>query len=184
MRTVTAKDVLGMLTNIVERFGTDHIARAPGDGGGCTYAARDALGNLVAVCIVGQVFFEMGIFRALFQTDDLLLDVNDQGGTCALDHTFIWPNAREMGFDFDEDAKEILYKAQSMQDSNQTWGTALREATIYYRDALVENTLRREGVAAVLDFLENERNRREADEAEREMNMDWERAQQPDWDRF
>jgi hypothetical protein len=118
----TLSDAIRHIGNLVKRFGADHEAARPDGQPGCVYAVFQN-GSLVPVCIVGQVFADLGILRAVTSSGITLNemlnaaadDLPTQGGACALQDA-IWSNAHDMGVLFTNDAREYLRVVQSVQD--------------------------------------------------------------------
>lgn len=136
MTTVTIDKAVTMLIAVVKEFGKDHTARGSASGG-CQYVVTPSPTlPLVPVCIIGQVFANLGILRAMLTDNG-----NDQFGACSLDSP-IWHNAEEMGVTFTDDARHFLRCAQNYQDSpskgGQAWGGALSYALAEAQERVVE----------------------------------------------
>jgi hypothetical protein len=132
------------LQDIVKRFGEDHTGNLA--SGGCAYVERVEGVRLIASCIVGQFFADLGILRVL---------VNDSGdyregysginteGTCSLPNgsglgtAGISDESRNplrdalrerFGITFDDEAYQFLQSAQNSQDGSNQWGDAVEAA--------------------------------------------------------
>jgi hypothetical protein len=140
----TLADVASMLSRIVARVGSDHIAVRDNGKIGCVYAEVQN-GSLVPVCIVGQFFADLGALAVLVrEAPDFGLSGSEpeQYGTCI--NVDLWADAERIGFTFDEDAKEYLSAAQRMQDRGKSWGTALvyaQDRALWFATASVRNAL-------------------------------------------
>lgn len=119
--TYTLADAIRHIGNLVKRFGADHEAMRPDGQPGCVYAVFQN-GSLVPVCIVGQVFADLGILRAVLGAvtlNDMLKadpdDLPSQSGACSLNDG-MWSRAHDMGVLFTNEAREYLRVVQSVQD--------------------------------------------------------------------
>lgn len=138
--TITLINAVTLLTEVVKRFGAEHVAKTPSGGAGCQYlVTASPTSALTPVCIVGQVFSDLGILRAMLSTGG-----HDQHEACNFDSP-IWENAEKMGVTFADDARIFLREAQKYQDSiftggaDKTWGGALNHAlTVAQENALAE----------------------------------------------
>lgn len=149
--TVNAAEAIQLLVNVVREHGKDHVAGGTDNGGmGCTYLVESLHSNgvttkLVPVCIVAQVFSDLGILRAL---------VDNQGGVegICIPNSLIWARSEAMGVLFDDDARMVLLTVQAFQDGRgaealgaegfkeegmQPWGEALRLGVKAFKAAKV-----------------------------------------------
>lgn len=134
--TVSLMQAVALLREVVEAFPADHRGDSD-DTGSCVYIAntKDSDGynkgvnpfaRLLPVCIVGQVFHNLGILRAMLQPDGF-----SQYGGCnpnGEDGMSIFANAAAMGVEFDEEAQWLLTDAQSYQDAGDVWPVAFNKA--------------------------------------------------------
>jgi hypothetical protein len=120
---ITLLMAFDLISGIVERFGPDHIAGANGTQG-CIYASQnDRTGVLTPVCIVGQMFADLGILRTLVTT-------SETGGVCNLGGIFnLADDLARFGVTFDTHVLSFLSALQGEQDSGSTWGKALEFAS-------------------------------------------------------
>lgn len=130
--TVSLMQAVALIKAVVDRFPSDHQGNSDGSGA-CVYIdtydeETGAQGNLhplrrlVPVCIVGQVFADLGILRAMLQSDGY-----SQFGGCnpnGEDGMAIFANASAMGVEFSEDAQWFLTNVQSEQDAGTPWPEA------------------------------------------------------------
>ena len=123
MTTILARITLDFaiqaMLNIVERFGPDHAATAPnGSEATCVYAVNNN-GVLTPVCIVGQMFADMGILRLLLENP---LDP-DAAQWCNLGGAGEgWAETlAARGVEVTPEARMFLSDAQSRQDGGATW---------------------------------------------------------------
>ena len=126
---LTAASIRRDLTRIVERFGFDHTATNPDPNSGatCIYAVTDEKGNLVPVCIVGQLFASYGLLGLLVTSDPSQYANPSNEGACMVGSE-VWTPLVNLGWTVDEDAREYAYAAQRAQDNGATWGDALKYA--------------------------------------------------------
>lgn len=137
--TITLVQAVALVTEVVKRFGSGHKATTPNGGEGCVYIVKPSPnGLLTPVCIVGQVFSDLGILRAMLSEGG-----TDQHEACNIGST-LWDNAQAMGVTFDEDAQVFLRDAQRYQDSvyhggaDKSWGGALTFALTRAQDNIIE----------------------------------------------
>jgi hypothetical protein len=149
--TVSLMQAVALIKEVVESFPSDHRGDSD-DTGSCVYIAnhKDSDGynqgvsplmRLVPVCIVGQVFHNLGILRAMLQVDG-----TSQFGGCnpnGEDGMAIFANAEAMGVTFSEDAQWFLTNVQSSQDAGNVWPVAftegLTETLVRVSDRLAES---------------------------------------------
>lgn len=118
---LTLPQVIGFIKTIVDRD-PDHVAKSPSGGAGCMYTSINGH-VLTPVCIVGQMFADLGLLRLLLTTPNVLTADADQHGACSIGGDF-WNSLDNFGITADDDAKEFLREVQSKQDSGYTWGDA------------------------------------------------------------
>jgi len=119
---LTLPQVLGFIRTIVARD-PEKVAQAPGGGQGCIYMHVDGH-TLTPVCIVGQMFADLGLLRLLRLDPSNLTEYGDQFGACSVKGEF-WTGLAEYGITADEDAQNFLREVQYKQDGGATWGDAL-----------------------------------------------------------
>ena len=128
----TLAQVVAMLRTIADRE-PERIGKS--DTGGCVYGFVEK-GVLVPVCIVGQMFADLGLLRLLLNNPSDLHN-GEYGtqnlGACALAADF-WPELAKYGITADEDAKEFMHTVQRRQDDDDNWGEAFAFAVQAYRD--------------------------------------------------
>lgn len=142
---LTLPQVVGFLRTIVDR-NPDHVAKAPGGGQGCIYMHVDGH-VLTPVCIVGQMFADLGLLRLLRINPNDLSEYGDQFGACSVKGE-MWEALAEYGITADEDAQVFLREVQYKQDSGLSWGDALR---IAQQDWLDEHNARLDDEQNALD---------------------------------
>ena len=128
---LTLAQVIGFIKVIVDRD-PDKVAKGPNGGSGCMYMVRKGH-VLTPVCIVGQMFADMGLLRLLLTDPSNLTDENDQFGSCSL-NSDMWNGLAKFGVTADKDAQEWLYNVQRKQDSGSSWSDAFNEARDEYLD--------------------------------------------------
>lgn len=139
----TLAQVVAMLRTIADRE-PERIGKS--DTGGCVYGVvkEDVL---TPVCIVGQMFADLGLLRLLLNNpSDLHNGVygTENLGACAISADF-WPELAKFGITADDDAKEFMHSVQRRQDDDDNWGEAFALAVQEYRDreqALLDQRLR------------------------------------------
>lgn len=129
---LTLPVVVNMLRTIVSRD-PERIGRED-DGAGCVYATiKD--GALVPICIIGQMFADMGLLRLLLTNPN---DIEESHYTpsnlssCGVGYGF-WDTMAEFGINVDKDAQEFAHSVQSKQDLGTAWGAAFDTAVEQYR---------------------------------------------------
>lgn len=131
---LTLPTVVNMLRNIAQGD-PERIGRDDSDGGvGCTYASIKN-GALVPVCIVGQMFANLGLLRLLL-IDPSRLDhegyTPSQHGACSIEGE-MWASLAENGVTADRDAQTFMRAVQARQDEGQPWGEAYEASVNEYR---------------------------------------------------
>lgn len=118
----TLPQVLVYLRTIVARD-PEAIARTKDGSVGCLYAEQE--GHVLhAVCIIGQMFADLGLLRLLLTDPSDVRGYSDLHGTCSV-HADFWPALAKFGITADEDAMEFMRSVQQKQDGGSTWGDAL-----------------------------------------------------------
>lgn len=145
--TITLVQAVSLLTEVVKRFGASHKATTPEGGEGCVYLVKATPnGLLTPVCIVGQVFSDLGILRAMLTDGG-----HDQHEACNIGST-LWENATAMGVEFTEEAQVFLRDAQRYQDSvyhggqDKSWGGALTFAVGRAQENFIERAKQESGL--------------------------------------
>lgn len=124
--TITVDDVMSGLTRIV-RAEPNRVGTLFGSSG-CAYAVVED-GRLVASCIVGQFFANLGLLGLLVQ--DPLIAVTDsrtepsQDGACSIAMFDIM--TEKWGVVVEDDAANILRAVQSAQDDGAVWSVAFAQ---------------------------------------------------------
>lgn len=126
---LTLPQVVGFLRTIAEGEPT-RIGQ--GEGGSCVYADSDD-GMLTPVCIIGQMFANLGLLRLLL-TDPNELFYPNMLGACGIDSDF-WSYLARYGVTADLDAKEFAHSVQRTQDDGIPWGEAFNNAVTKYRES-------------------------------------------------
>jgi hypothetical protein len=133
---ITFDMALMALKNAVAAKGHDYVYR-----GQCVYA-KVQNGALVDACIVGNVFQQFGVLRALIYRPDMPPTVrgtweydpndmsNDETGVCNLAGFKVLRKHLEDFFSItmDDEAYTLLDASQEHQDTGMTWGDALHLA--------------------------------------------------------
>lgn len=126
---ITLAMALTGIKSIVERFGEDHTGSLP--EGGCAYVEKQTGILLVASCIVGQFFSDLGILRVLVGEGKMGAPV---GGACSLRNDGMFSSelrdtlAENWGITFSEEAFQFLRTCQLEQDGSAQWGQAAETA--------------------------------------------------------
>jgi hypothetical protein len=137
----TLPQVIGLLRVLANRE-PERIGKS-GDAG-CVYGYVEK-GVLTPVCIVGQMFADLGLLRLLL-TDPSDLSygyATPNLGACAVSGDF-WGYLAAFGITADEDAKAFMHSVQRRQDDDSTWGEAFADAVEDYRgeqQAALDNRL-------------------------------------------
>lgn len=134
----TLVQVVNMLRALAERD-PDRIGKS-GDGG-CVYATVQGH-VLTPVCIVGQMFSDLGLLRLLLHNPSDLNYNDGFLGACAVEADF-WSFIANYGITADLDAKEFMHSVQRKQDDGITWGEAFSMAVQEYRAEQMEALDRR-----------------------------------------
>lgn len=121
----TAREVREGLQRIVDRSAPNKRAN-DGTNTGCIYG-RIENGALVAVCIIGQFFADLGLLGLLLQSKPDFDGGYDPEffGACTVGSD-IWTTLESHGVTFDEDAKAFARYVQDAQDGGYKWSDALR----------------------------------------------------------
>lgn len=128
---LTLRDVVGMLRTIADRE-PERIGKS--ETGGCVYAVYKD-GVLVPVCIIGQMFADLGLLRLLLnEPNDLGTGYAACMSSCSVGYGFWSTLADEYGITVDTDAQAFAHSVQRKQDENDTWGEAFAKAVQEYRD--------------------------------------------------
>lgn len=127
----TLAQVVTMLNTIVKR---DPERTGLGtNGGGCVYGFITE-GALVPVCIVGQMFADLGLLRLLMNHPSDMEYASAMSTTCGMSSSF-WQVLGKYGITADDDAKTFMFDVQRHQDAGHTWGVAFANGVQEYRDA-------------------------------------------------
>lgn len=128
---LTLAQVVTLLNTIVqrdpERVGTGS------NGAGCVYGYQNE-GALTPICIVGQMFADLGLLRLLMNNPNELDFPSAMSSTCGTSSGF-WEVLNKYGITADEDAARFMFAVQRRQDEGQTWGMAYDQSVRDYRDA-------------------------------------------------
>lgn len=127
---LTLPMVVNMLRTIAERE-PDRVGSS--GTGGCVYADVDGF-VLTPVCIVGQMFSDMGLLRLLLAEPNKTGDLAVASSSCAPSSTWFWERVASFGVSVDEDAQQFAYSVQRRQDEDIPWGEAFALAVKAYRD--------------------------------------------------
>jgi hypothetical protein len=127
----TLAQVVNMLRIIAERE-PERVGKS--GSAGCVYGFIDK-GVLTPVCIVGQMFADLGLLRLLLVSPSDLTD--GSYGTanlsaCSIGSGF-WEDLSRFGITADEDAKAFMHSVQRKQDDDYVWGEAFNAAVQEYR---------------------------------------------------
>lgn len=138
MLTVDLDRAIHLIMAVVKNFGPDHLAGTKGNRKnegvpGCIYVTSEDDGyTLVPVCIVGQVFANLGILRALVMVDGVTdpHEISTPGEgikqfAACTPHAVLWERAAQHGVTFTHEAQEFLRDVQSAQDGGDSWGLAM-----------------------------------------------------------
>lgn len=137
--------VLNMLGNIAKRA-PEKVAQKSDGTTGCIYMERD--GHIVTpVCIVGQMFADLGLLRLLALNPSDLSDDADQHTACTVGGEF-WTALETYGITADEDAASFMRSVQYKQDGGSTWSEAFDSIVQEFRD---ERTARLDDEQEALD---------------------------------
>lgn len=118
---ITMDEAIFGMMRAVQVEGVDYIDPQAVDASGCMYFIDET-----PSCIVGRVFAEKGITNP-----DAQETFNDCGG--------IRDVARHYPDLFEDNAVDILFTAQNLQDERETWGVAFNAAAdeyMYYSDGV------------------------------------------------
>lgn len=127
--------VVNLLGNIAKRD-PERIGKS--DSGRCIYGVIEN-GVLVPVCIVGQMFGDLGLLRLLLTNPNEVADWNaEMQGACNVGN-FFWDSLAKFGITADTDAQAFAHAVQSRQDDGVTWSEAFEGAVRAYRDEQTED---------------------------------------------
>jgi len=130
----TLAQVVNMLGNIANR---DPERVGKSDSGRCIYGIIES-GVLVPVCIVGQMFADLGLLRLMLNSPSEIESWNtEMQGACNVGGHF-WEALATYGITADEDAQKFAHMVQSRQDDGVTWGEAFASTVEAYRAEQVE----------------------------------------------
>ncbi len=131
----TLAQVVNMLRVIADRE-PDRIGSDTTTGAGCVYATIKS-DILTPVCIIGQMFSDLGLLRLLLsspsETENYYNGKVSNLSACGINGGF-WDRVATYGVTFDDDAKEFAHSVQRRQDEDQRWGDAFANAAQAYRD--------------------------------------------------
>lgn len=147
---ITLSLAIQMLTKVVEDRGYNHRA---GDGLGvgtsCIYGTY-VNGVMQPVCIVGQMFHNIGLLGLLVNPADASQQADSCGSMSAL-----WDRLSEHGVIVDRDAREFLASAQRSQDNGDIWGMALAKALRNAKEARTAEILGKDDALHNIAATEN-----------------------------
>jgi hypothetical protein len=129
---ITLAMALAGLRSVVDRIGEHHVGTM-GDGRGCAYVENVDGVRLVPSCIVGQLFADLGVLRALVISSDASFsgcqipgsDLRNEGGMSPELRKRL---AEESGITMSDEAFTFLQTAQFEQDNEYAWGVAVERA--------------------------------------------------------
>jgi len=132
MSNLTVKGIRARLVNIRNRFGADYVPENPESDNTCTYAVV-VDGVLTPVCLIGQMFADMGLLGLLVRD---LTDAQDTGhisqeGACDTGGA-VWQALAKVGIETDPEAQKYARSAQYGQDNGLTWGQSIAYADGVY----------------------------------------------------
>lgn len=126
----TLVQVVNMLGNIARRD-SERIGKS--ETGRCIYGVIEN-GVLVPVCIVGQMFSDLGLLRLLLNNPNEVESWNtEMHGACNVGG-HLWEALAKYGITFDEDAQKFAHRVQGRQDDGVTWGEAYAGAVAQWRE--------------------------------------------------
>lgn len=121
---LTLPQVVGFIRTIAERD-PENVARKSDGSVGCVYMEQN--GHIMTpVCIVGQMFADLGLLRLLSERPSDLSGYTDGLGACSVQGAF-WDALSNYGVTADEDAQRFLREVQYKQDGGSAWGAAYAE---------------------------------------------------------
>ena len=116
--------VLAALTGIANRE-PERVGQK--ENGGCIYAVVENAA-LVPVCIVGQMFSDLGLLRLMLNSPNEVESWNtEMQGACNVGG-HLWDSLAKYGVTADEDAQKFAHRVQSRQDDGVTWQDAYNGA--------------------------------------------------------
>lgn len=124
----TLAQVIGYLRAIAIRE-PDRIGQ--GEGGSCIYATVDGH-TVTPVCIVGQMFADLGLLRLLLSHPNDLTWGESRASSCGLG-AVLWETLAPFGVTADDDAASFMRLVQSRQDGGEPWGQAFDSAVEDWR---------------------------------------------------
>lgn len=116
--------IVANMLRLISQRDPERVGRED-EGAGCTYASvKD--GALYPICIVGQMFADLGLLRLLLTDPSDIVDAGyapSNLGACTTNFGF-WESLAKHGVTADEDAKEFMRDVQMKQDEGERWGEA------------------------------------------------------------
>lgn len=128
----TLAQVVAMLSTIVKRD-PERVGTGTDGEAGCVYGYITGDKVLTPVCIVGQMFADLGLLRLLMSEPNELVYTSAITTTCGTSSGF-WERVGKFGISADEDAIEFMFNVQRSQDAGLPWGEAFDGAVRDYRD--------------------------------------------------
>lgn len=112
-----------------------------GEDGSCIYATVN--GHVVTpVCIVGQMFADLGLLRLLITHPNDLSWGESRASSCGFG-SLLWEKLAPFGITADEDAARFMRLVQQRQDGGEPWGDSFDGAVEDYK-ANAQDALGRE----------------------------------------
>jgi hypothetical protein len=125
---------LTAMTEIVTEYGSDYVYVRPthdgGYNGGCRYEWADE-----PSCLIGKVLFKLGASLEMLRRLDA-----DCGSIINLQSGGYSDLLAELGIVHRDTTVRVLQAAQTVQDSNGTWGQALEDAKEVAESILSHNS--------------------------------------------
>lgn len=115
MKIIDVDEVGILLDKAVAKKGEDYIYQLDLNRF-CAYYHGEEPG-----CIVGHVLADLGVDASMVRGADVNVGVGISGASMAAALT-------SWGIEFTEQAMDVLYKAQCMQDVGSAWGAAVKNA--------------------------------------------------------
>jgi len=128
MTIITTEQMLSALRQSVEERGADFVySKGFNSEESCKYVSLDKNEDEVPACIAGYALGLIGVPLEVLRKMDV---AGDFGNSDVIDAESTLRVLEEAGYEFEPFALAAIIEAQSEQDSDHSWGFALRAAEV------------------------------------------------------